>query len=202
MTLAALILAGGLSQRMGQDKALLELEGTSLLRRTWDVVQTLTSSIWIVTSRPEPYRSLLPATAQWILEKPPEMGKATPGPLLAFVEALNRVEADWVLLLPCDLPALRAKVLGRWRQALPHVASDAIAYLPQSSKGWEPLCGFYRDRSLPKLQAYVAAGGRSFQQWLAQETVQAIPDVPADMLVNCNTPEDWAHYRDRFIQST
>ncbi|MEO1299934.1 MAG: molybdenum cofactor guanylyltransferase, partial [Cyanobacteria bacterium J06636_16] len=96
----------------------------------------------------------------------------------------------------CDLPALRSEVLQQWQQSLPDVPPNAIAYLPRTTKGWEPLCGFYRYTSLPSLQTHVAAGRRSFQKWLNQQTVQAIPDVSPVMLINCNTPEDWAQYCD------
>ncbi|MBE7379906.1 MAG: molybdenum cofactor guanylyltransferase [Leptolyngbya sp. SIO1E4] len=193
--LAALILAGGLSRRMGADKALLDLAGTPMLRHTWEIAQTLTPAVWVVTAWPERYQACLPASAQWILETAPLPNTPPSGPLVAFAQALPQVEADWVLLLPCDLPALRVEVLAQWQQALPQVPPGAIAYLPHQPQGWEPLCGFYRRTCLPNLQTYVATGGRSFQQWLAQQPVQAIPNVPAEMLVNCNTPADWARYR-------
>lgn len=197
MALTALILAGGMSRRMGQDKALLTIHGHSMLRRTWDIASTLTPTVRVMTSRPDRYRALLPATAEWILEEPPSPHAAPPGPLVAFAQGLTDIQTDWVLLLPCDLPALRADVLQRWHLDLFTVRPDAIAYLPRHAKGWEPLCGFYRSSCLPRLQAYVAAGGRSFQLWLDQEAVQAIASVPPMMLENCNTPADWARYRDR-----
>ncbi|MEM9005114.1 MAG: molybdenum cofactor guanylyltransferase, partial [Cyanobacteria bacterium P01_F01_bin.86] len=182
MNLAVLILAGGISQRMGQDKALLELDGTPLLRHTWDLAQTLTTNVWVITSRPERYREILPVTAQWLEEPPPPPNTIPPGPLFAFSQALAQIQADWILLLACDLPALQADVLHQWQQDLPQVDADAIAYLPQTAKGWEPLCGFYRYASLRSLQAYVATGHRSFQPWLNQQAVQAIPHVSDDML--------------------
>ncbi len=197
MTLAVLILAGGMSRRMGQDKALLELEGIPLLRRTWNIAHALSNAVWVVTSRPEAYGVLLPPSVRWIYETPPAPGVTPAGPLVAFTQALAQIEADWVLLLACDLPALQLDVLDQWRQTLPDVSSRTIAYLPRTVKGWEPLCGFYRHSSLPSLQAYIAAGGRSFQQWIDQQTVQSIPDVPAAILLNCNTPEDWTHFCDR-----
>ncbi|MEO1095693.1 MAG: molybdenum cofactor guanylyltransferase [Cyanobacteria bacterium J06638_28] len=196
-TLAVLILAGGQSRRMGQDKALLEVNGVSLLRRTWDIGCALTPEVGIVTSRVRAYRHLLPESASWMAESPLSPTESPPGPLIAFTQALVQINADWILLLSCDLPALQVDVLQVWVQQLPERPNHIVAYLPQHPKGWEPLCGFYRRRCLPLLQTYVAAGGRSFQQWLAHQSVQAIADVPIDMLANCNTPEDWAAYCDR-----
>ena len=199
MALAVLILAGGASRRMGQDKALLELEGIPLLRRTWNIACTLTDAVWVATSRPEQYQVLLPSSARWIQENPPVPDTLPPGPLVAFTRALPQIEADWILLLACDLPALRPDVLQQWREMLPEVSPDAIAYLPRATQGWEPLCGFYRRTSLSSLQTHVGAGKRSFQEWLNQQTVQAIPSLPPGMLINCNTPEDWASYFDRVL---
>lgn len=197
LRLAVLILAGGQSRRMGRDKALLTVEGVSLLRRTWDIGQALTSSVWVVTSRVRTYRHLLPETAGWISEPLPAPTESPPGPLVAFTRALAQIDADWVLLLSCDLPALRVEVLQRWVQQLSERSSNVVAYLPRHPKGWEPLCGFYRSTCLPRLETYVAAGGRSFQPWLAHQSAQAIPDIPMEMLINCNTPEEWAAYGDR-----
>jgi molybdopterin-guanine dinucleotide biosynthesis protein A len=188
MQLAAVILAGGQSERMGQDKALLELDGVSLLRRTWDVAHNLTADVQIVTSCRDRYQSQLPPAAQWLDESAPA------GPLLGFYQALLAVsvtDVDWVLLLACDLPNLQVAPLRQWSQALAELPAEMIAYVPKIQEHWEPLCGFYRCACLPSLQAYLATGQRSFQAWLNQATVVAITTVPIGLLANCNTPEDW-----------
>ena len=192
MSLGALILAGGQSRRMGQDKALLTRQGVSLLRHTWDVACALTPNVWIVTPWGDRYRPHLPPTAQWLPEAPPTPEAPSPGPLAAFAGALPTVTADWVLLLACDLPNVQATILRQWQAALPQVPATAIAYLPQTPQGWEPLCGFYRSTCGPSLQAYLATGQRSFQGWLNQQAVIPIPQVPGALLANCNTPADWA----------
>lgn len=195
MTVTAMILAGGQSRRMGQDKALLEQAGTPLLRRTWDIAHAVADEVWVVTPRRDRYAPLLPPTTHWIAESLPAPEALPAGPLVAFAQALPQVEADWVLLLACDLPNLQAAVLHQWRAALPTVPAVAIAYLPQMPQGWEPLCGFYRSNCLSSLQAYLKTGQRSFQNWLAQQRVVPIPLVPPSLLANCNTPAD----RDRLI---
>ncbi|MEM1308899.1 MAG: molybdenum cofactor guanylyltransferase [Cyanobacteria bacterium P01_H01_bin.153] len=188
MKLAVVILAGGRSQRMGQDKALLKKDGVTLLRRTWEIAHTLTADVWVVTPYRDRYQSDLPTETQWLDEPAPD------GPLLAFYQALLAVKiavADWVLLLACDLPNLQAEPLQLWCQALPELPAEAIAYVPQTANGWEPLCGFYRSSCSPALEDYLATGERSFQHWLTRSPVVAIPRVPIAMLANCNTPADW-----------
>ncbi|MDA0867210.1 MAG: NTP transferase domain-containing protein, partial [Cyanobacteria bacterium] len=128
---------------------------------------------------------------QFILEPTAPEG-TPPGPLVAFAQALSQIHTDWVLLLACDLPHLTGPTLQQWASQLPQLDASVIAYLPPGPKGWEPLCGFYRRTCQASLEAAVSQGHRSFQTWLATVPVQAIPDVPPNQLLNCNTPAQWA----------
>ncbi|PSB03950.1 molybdenum cofactor guanylyltransferase [Merismopedia glauca] len=181
--LAAIILAGGKSSRMGTDKALIEIEGIPLIQRITQIAQGLTPQVYVVTSTPEKYQSYLKG-CELVKEIDPQ------GPLTGFAEGLSWTHTEWVLLLACDLPKLKLEPLQEWVSRLPEIAPEAIAYLPHHPKGWEPLCGFYGRSSLPHLQAYIASGGRSFQEWLAQHLVIEIPLAEPDLLFNCNTPAD------------
>jgi molybdopterin-guanine dinucleotide biosynthesis protein A len=180
---AAVILAGGQSRRMGQDKALLSLEGRSLLARTCALTQALHLPTALVTPWGDRYREQIPATVQLIADP----GQ---GPLVALRQAWTALSDDWLLLLACDLPRLTAAALQAPLAALP-TRDPALAWVPYRGDRWEPLCGFYHRASVPSLDAYLAQGGRSFQGWLT-----ILPAVPLDLadpqvLFNCNTPEDW-----------
>jgi len=186
ISLSAIVLAGGQSSRMGQDKALLPIQGVPLLQLVCDVAQSCTRLVYIVTPWPERYQ-LLPA-CQFIREVPSPQPH---GPLVGFAQGLVQVKTDWVLLLACDLPRLRVEVLQDWASELNNVNPETSALLPRHAKGWEPLCGFYRRSCLPTLTDFINQGGSSFQQWLTQISVQLLP-LPEDdqMLFNCNTPTD------------
>jgi len=203
-SLTAIVLAGGRSSRMGQDKALLPVQGVPLLQLVCNIAQSCADTVYVVTPWPERYQEVLPTTCRFIREVPlpgestgeiSASSKVTMplphGPLVGFAQGLAQVQTDWVLLLACDLPRLRVEVLQDWAAGLDSVSQDAFALLPRHAKGWEPLCGFYRHRCLPALTDFINQGGRSFQQWLAQHPVQLLP-LPEDdqMLFNCNTPAD------------
>lgn len=206
--LSAIILAGGQSSRMGEDKALLTVENVPLLRRVYDIAIALCDPVYVVTPWPERYQHLLPASCQFIQEVALESentsdvisssSKVTSplphGPLVGFAQGLSQVPTDWVLLLACDLPRLRVEVLQNWAAGLEEVDKDAIAVLTRHAKGWEPLCGFYRFSCLPALIKFINQGGRSFQHWLNQHPVQLLPLADAEMLFNCNTPNDFAYF--------
>lgn len=202
----AIVLAGGRSSRMGRDKALLPIAGQPLLHRTCQVAIACADAVYVVTNRGDRYRSLMPAAVHLLAEP---AAAAPPGPLVALGYALGQicteqaVGPDWVLALACDLPNLSAAVLSSWRQELTNLAPEVVAYLPQRGDRWEPLCGFYRSSVGESMRRSGEAGGqgaqtgskgRSLQAWLHQQSVAAIPSVDDRLLVNLNTPADWAQW--------
>ncbi|HEY9781889.1 MAG TPA: molybdenum cofactor guanylyltransferase [Leptolyngbyaceae cyanobacterium] len=196
LLLSSIVLAGGMSSRMGEDKALLTVGGVPLLRIVCDVAIALCETVYVVTPWTERYQHLLPPECQFIhevqrVEENEDKKKISNSPLVGFAQGLAHVTTDWVLLLACDLPRLQVEVLRDWVTQLNNVDNEAIALLTRHAKGWDPLCGFYRRSCLPALMQYIDRGGRSFQQWLAQHSVQVLPLSDAQMLFNCNTPADY-----------
>ncbi|MGI8501862.1 MAG: molybdenum cofactor guanylyltransferase [Hassallia sp.] len=183
--LTAIILAGGKSSRMGEDKALISIQGVPLLQRIYKIAEDCAATVYVVTPWEERYQNILPPKCQFIKE-----ALLSGGPLVGFAQGLAQVQTDWVLLLACDLPNLRVEVLQEWANQLDDVTDEAIAALAHHIKGWEPLCGFYRRSCLPDLNNYIEQGGRSFQQWLNQHSVQLLPITEPGMFFNCNTPDD------------
>ncbi len=188
----ALILAGGFSTRMGQDKAPLVWAGTPLLRRVYEVAHQVCDSVSILTPWPERYVNLLPSEAIWLRESP-----GGQGPLVALAQGLRHLSprpasTPWVLLLACDLPLLQGAVLHQWLTVLPTLPAPTLACVPYHQKRWEPLCGFYHRDCTAPLEAFMAQGGRSLQRWLT--TVNAVPltvdPAIAPMFWNCNRPTD------------
>lgn len=252
----SIILAGGQSSRMGQDKALLLIDGMPLIRRIYEAAAPCCSPVYVVSPWCDRYRPVLPDTCRFVTENVtkaeclisgddpvavqtgdqadvqvnsqadvPADGQAfvsqrlgfgsarrglTQGPLVGFSQglshlmethSLHRADPEWVLLLACDLPNIRADVIQQWCDWLYTCGknlsedSDALAFLPShATKGWHPLCGFYRLQCLSSLQAFICQGGRSFQKWLAdpaiEPSIHALPVDDPNVLFNCNTPRD------------
>jgi molybdenum cofactor guanylyltransferase len=180
---------------MGRDKATIEIAGVPLLRRIYDVVAAcgdpdllLAAQMYVVTPWPQRYQSILPTTCQFIPEQQPHQG-----PLVAFTQGLAAINSTWVLLLACDLPNLSTPLVQSWIDGLPSVPSESIAYLPRNTgKGWEPLCGFYRQICRHSAIEYINGGGQSFQGWLEMQMVTELTISDPASLANCNTPADLA----------
>jgi molybdopterin-guanine dinucleotide biosynthesis protein A len=176
---------------MGQDKALLEVNGRPLLENLCLAASSVTDRVYVVTPWVERYQEIVPPQCGFVREFIPEGEGKPQGPLFGFVQGLARVETEWVLLLACDLPYLTARELKLWISYLPDVPKDMIALLPRGVKGWEPLAGFYRLISLTLLEDFIAGGGKSFQPWLKEQKVEELGISDRQVLFNCNTPEDF-----------
>ena len=188
-----IVLAGGQSKRMGRDKALLELDGVPLLTRTCNLVLTVSSVAYVVSSRD--YGGVIPERCDRLDDR------VLNGPLYAFAEALNQIEitGNWILLLSCDLPYLNDAALNQWIEQLNQVPQNAIAYLAKNQAGFfEVLCGFYRVECKSSLIEYVNQGGRSFQEWLRSQTIEELLWDDRRVFFNCNTPEDWQNASSKF----
>ncbi|WP_208679196.1 molybdenum cofactor guanylyltransferase [Synechococcus elongatus] len=188
MDCAALILAGGSSRRMGQDKALLELDSEPLIARTSRVAAAVGDSVWLCSPQPDRYLSWLPQTVHCLTEPQPS---GPQGPLTALAWALPQIKADWVLLLACDLPRLAIAPLQAWRQQVEPLPEDCLAAIARTEQGWEPLVGFYRPAIATTISPWLAQGRRDFQGWLNSIAVAELALGDRDWLVNCNTPADW-----------
>jgi molybdopterin-guanine dinucleotide biosynthesis protein A len=191
-TMSVLILAGGQSARMGEDKALIEVNHQPLLQRVCHVAVTVSSAVYILTPWPERYQTIVPAHCQFIPESQPNQG-----PLVALANGLKTLNTDWVLLLACDLPFLDPTLLQQWIKLLDQVPQSTLAVVPYHASRWQPLCGFYRRQCEGNLQRFIQQGGRSFQQWLPQIEVYSISIDPTQelMLLNCNTPTELERIR-------
>ena len=188
--ITAIVLAGGESSRMGQDKALLTIGKNTLLSLTCLIASECAAQVYVVTPWIRKYQTILPPGCQLIKEQLVLDAKSNT-PLIGFAQGLQLVKTEWVLLLACDLPQLSSFQVKQWSLALATVLPTEIAFLPRHAKGWESLCGFYRRDCLPSLEAYLAQGGKSFQSWLAQNPVRELSVSDRNCLFNCNTPADW-----------
>jgi molybdenum cofactor guanylyltransferase len=186
MKIVTVILAGGKSSRMQKDKALLDINGQPLLTKIYHIAKQCTDQVYVMTSWVEKYASILPKDCNFI-----EESSNYQGGLMAFSEALNYLNSDWVLLLACDLPFLTVNEVKKWSDSLSNIPENVIAFLPKNEKGWECLCGFYRRNCQNSLQQSIQAGNKSFQRWLSHEMVEELVVKNQQIFFNCNTPQDY-----------
>jgi molybdopterin-guanine dinucleotide biosynthesis protein A len=190
--IAGALLLGGASERMGADKAALEIGGEASALRTARLLASLFEEVLLVGG------AAPPGTPGRSVPDPPGPRCALRG----LVAALDAARAPRVLVVATDLPGLTADLLLALI-ALP----EADAALPRGPSGrHEPLCALYRRESvLPLARARLAAGKLALHglldelptTTLLQGAELAAFDPDGAVLANANTPEEWARARAR-----
>jgi len=180
-----LILAGGLSRRMGgADKSLLELHGQPLLAHVLRRLQPQVGSILINTNHPaDAYRGY-----GAVVPDPHDL-PAMAGPLLGVAAGLRASPTDWLLCVPCDSPWLPQDLAARLRAALAGgTAGVAAAWAAGRRQGVFLL--LHRGY-LPSLEDWLRRGERKVDLWLTAQGVVDVPFADAAAFANLNTPDDW-----------
>ena len=172
-TIAGFVLAGGASTRMGQDKALLAIQGVPMASRVASVLVTAgCDPVALVGRQPELHG------LGWTVIPDPDVA-STHHPLLGIGAALHAMACEMALFVPCDLISIRPDAIKTMLvHNAPCVASSAgrihplVALLP---KTWA------------KRALEFAAAQASVHSF-----VEGLPNIalPESQMQNANHPED------------
>jgi len=142
------LLAGGLSTRMGEDKAFALLNDGTLLEWMRDRLAPLFSYVFVVTRDPSRFHDLgLPVVNDAL----PETGSA-----VGVYSAVLASPTERVICVACDMPFLTPRLL--W--ALSDKSEGFDVYVPRHGGYLQPLCAVYGKGTLDAYREFIASGGR------------------------------------------
>ncbi|WP_130618405.1 NTP transferase domain-containing protein [Dyella amyloliquefaciens] len=180
--LFGLLLSGGASQRMRQDKAALPYRGEPQLLRAWRLLEAVTERAFLSVrdqQRDDPLRAGLPQIVD---------SYDAIGPAAGILSAQDRFpEAAW-LVLACDLPLLDETTLQQLIDARDASAS-ATVFASRHDGLPEPLCAIWEPSSHALLKQRYEDGSYCPRKALIQSRIVLLP-APGDALDNVNTPEE------------
>lgn len=183
-----MILAGGLSRRMGGgEKGLVPFAGRPLLSHVIDRMAPQLPAI-ALNANGDPVRF-----ARFGIEVVPDPVPGHPGPLAGVLAAMGWAEAHgapWVITVPGDTPWLPGDLVPRLILAGEATEGFAVA---ASGGRLHPVCGLWPVRLRATLAADLAAGARRIGDWaLLQGAARAeFPAGSPDPFANLNTPADF-----------
>ena len=169
---------------MGRDKAFLPFGGSTLGEFVAGAVASVTGQV-VLVGEPARYQALgYPVIPD---HYPGE------GPLGGILTALEHTQADWNLVVACDMPGISGEILSRILEAAENSTNDVL--LPIGPDGRpEPLCAAYHRRTLQALESVFASGERKITRALQSVHTARLVIAETATFQNVNTPEDWAHH--------
>jgi molybdopterin-guanine dinucleotide biosynthesis protein A len=163
---------------MGRDKARLPFRGAELVSAVTAAVTRAVGNVTLVG------HAQLPAI--------PDLYPGH-GPLGGILTALHHTDADWNLIVACDMPEISAAFLAELLAHSMHSPADVLLpYGPDRLP--QPLCAVYHRRALPAMEDHFARGVRQVTAALAGLAVERFDVAELSCFQNVNTPEDWAAY--------
>jgi len=178
-----LILVGGESKRMGEDKAVLKYNNEVQLDR---IIQ------WADQLELKPYLSVRESQQQWGdsfgVETIPDLLKNA-GPLGGIVSAMKFNPNSAWLVIACDLPLMNVKHLSALIQ-MRNPRKMATCFKSPMDGGPEPLATIYEPAAMHALIAWWANGFQCPRKMLFNSEVEIIEPNDNSVLMNVNTPEE------------
>ena len=185
--ISGLILAGGLSTRMGgRDKGLQLLEGRPMITHIIERLQPQVGPLLINANQNQEAYELfsLPIIADVISN--------FVGPLAGLHAGLSHCTTPYLLSVPCDCPFFPTDLASRLSDALMSSGAD-VAYavmINQNQTEHHPVFCLLKRGVIVGLAEYLSEGGRKVLTWMSSQAhVQVVFDDHSAFL-NINTPDD------------
>jgi len=184
--IAAFILAGGKSTRMGVDKAFVDYEGRTLLARALDLARSVTSDVRIAGSQ-QKFAAFAPVVEDVFREC---------GPLGGIHAALRASRAELNIMLAVDMPFVSWALL-QYLISQARSTPEAAVIVPRSDGRRQPLCAIYRSEFADTAENALRAGQNRIDRLFDEVRTRVIePEELAGagfspaIFHNLNTPED------------
>ena len=175
----AIVLAGGLSERMGRNKANLRIAGRTLSARSGDAARSLGIPVRVLR------KDAVPRC----------------GPLGGVFTGLKRARASILVFLSCDMPLVQPRLLKR---LLARLGRKHHAVFTEND-GWLgfPFAIRANEATAERVRRHLEPGQRSLQRLARDLTAIRVP-VPThekNQLLNVNTPEALEVFRKSLARS-
>ena len=184
-----LLLSGGKSSRMGMPKALLEIEGKTLLEKVAEAGMEFEERILSVND------PSIPTPEGFV-----RCADVYPGcgPMAGIHAALEMTDCDALVVAPCDVPRYCAEA-ARYLAAQYDPAYDAVVLVDKTGRD-QPLSGVYGKSCLPVLEGHLRTGRLKLMRMLEEMKLKRIAPPEAlnsDIFENLNTPEELQAFRNK-----
>ena len=184
--ISGVILGGGASRRMGQNKLNIEIDGQTLLSRVRSALAAVCDDIILVGGD-----GLSGADD---IRRVSDLRPGMAGPLSGVEAGLTAVRHPTVFMAAGDLPFLNSNVVS---YLCARIKPPTVAAVPLHGGRKHPLCAAYRRDTLATVSAVLDGGTRSMKAFLRElasveyvkDDLYAIGD-PEAFLMNVNSPED------------
>jgi molybdopterin-guanine dinucleotide biosynthesis protein A len=189
MNVSGIVLAGGMSRRLGRNKALEPINGEPLISRVIGRLSQLSNQTVVVVNSNERATVLpLPDSAKTVVDIYPDKGS-----LGGIFTGLSAAGNDWGIVVACDMPFLNVALLTHMLE----LRNGYDAVVPVLDGRPEPTHAIYSKVCLPHIERKIRADDLKIAGFFDDVRVNLVPeevvtrfDAELHSFFNVNTQED------------
>jgi molybdopterin-guanine dinucleotide biosynthesis protein A len=189
---SGVVLAGGKSSRYGKNKALVEINGVTLIERVMRVMHSLFQDVILITNTPDEYAHLRLPMHQDLIRGL--------GPMGGIYTALSAMENHAGFFVACDMPFLNQELI----QHMVEIRDYFDVVVPRISQKMEALHALYGKGCLPAIERLIDSRQYQIIQFLSSVSVRYVDedeirrfDPGLDSFFNVNRPHELRRFNHR-----
>lgn len=183
--MAAIILAGGSSIRMGENKAFLQIDGIPIITRICNLLRNLFEEIIIVTNQKDLFEGYHSKIYSDLIPDKGALGGLYTGIFFSTFQ--------YSFCVACDMPFLNGNLI----QFLIRNLKDEDAIVPRTADGLQPLHALYSKKCLGPMKDVIEQGKHRITDFYGLVRVKIVDegdflhlDPYRESFVNINTREE------------
>ncbi len=189
MDVSGIVLAGGMSRRLGRNKALEPINGEPLISRVFKRLASVSDQAVVVVNNMERAAALpLPASAKVAVDLYPDGGS-----LGGIFTGLSAADGGWGLVVACDMPFLNVALF----EQMLFLRQGFDAVVPVLDGRPEPTHAVYSKACLGPIERKLKANDLKIAGFFDEVRVRYVPQEAIEKLdperlsfFNVNTQED------------
>jgi molybdopterin-guanine dinucleotide biosynthesis protein A len=183
--ITGIILSGGKSIRMGENKAFIQIEGVSIIQRIYDLFNELFQEVIIVTNQKDLFSDFHSKIYSDLIPNKGALGGLYTG---LFFSSFR-----YSFCVACDMPFLKKSLI----QYLIENIKDEDVIIPRTIDGLQPLHAIYSKDCLDPIRRMIDEGKEKIIDLYHLVKVKIVEekdflslDPGRDSFINVNTPEE------------
>lgn len=167
MSFSSIILAGGESSRMGENKALIQISSQPLIKNLVDKLKPISEKIYVVTDNPAEYDFLEDVVFV------PDIFPEKKSILEAIYSGLKASESEYNFVCSCDLPYLNTNLV----QYLFSLKNQFDIVLPLFNNEPQTLHAFYSKTCLSSIEKVLEKGNKKIIRIFRDLNIKYVPET-------------------------
>jgi molybdopterin-guanine dinucleotide biosynthesis protein A len=183
--ITGIILSGGKSIRMGENKAFIEIEGVPIIHTIYTLFKDLFQEVIIVANQKELFSNFNSNIYSDLLPNKGALGGLYTG---LFYSTFN-----YSFCVACDMPFIKISLV----QYLIQRIKDEDVIVPRTKDGLQPLHAFYSKNCLDPIKKIIEQGKYKIIDFYSMVNVKIVEendfvslDPFMESFINVNTPEE------------